>query len=115
MEFDNVPRAAGNTKWNFWKLFLYSLDGIVAFSVKPLALSSLLGMLFCLFAFFGAIFIIVRWLMFGDPVAGWASTVCIVLFVGGVQLFSIGILGQYLSKCYLEVKRRPIYIIKEIF
>ena len=114
IEFEYAPRAAGATKWSFWKLFLYSLDGIIAFSVKPLAISSLFGMLFCFFAFFGMIFIIARFLMFGDPVAGWASTVTIILFVGGIQLFCTGILGQYLAKSYMEVKRRPAYIIKEM-
>lgn len=113
IEFQNVPRAAGTTKWSFWRLFLYSLDGIVAFSVRPLAISSFFGILFFLLAFFGAVFIIVRWLLFGDPVQGWASTVCIILFVGGIQLFCTGILGQYIAKAYLEVKGRPVYIIKE--
>ena len=113
LEYDNVPRAVGSTKWSLWKLFLYSLDGIAAFSIRPLAISSLFGMFFCLFALLGAGFIVARWLMFGDPVAGWASTVCIILFVGGIQLFCTGILGQYLAKAYLEVKRRPVFIIKE--
>jgi glycosyltransferase involved in cell wall biosynthesis len=113
IEFENVPRVAGVTKWSFWKLFMYSLDGIVSFSVKPLIVSSLLGILFCLFAFLGMVFIIVRWFMFGDPVAGWASTATIVLFVGGIQLFCTGILGQYLAKSYMEGKHRPIFIIKE--
>ena len=111
--FPNAPRVAGHTKWNFWQLFLYSLDGIVAFSVRPLAISSFFGILFCLLAIFGAIFIVVRWLIFGDPVQGWASTVCIILFVGGIQLFSAGILGQYVAKSYLETKGRPVYIVKE--
>jgi len=111
--FENVPRVAGDTKWSFWKLFLYSLDGIIAFSVRPLAISSLFGILFCLFAIFGAAFIVIRWLLFGDPVQGWASTVCIILFVSGVQLFSVGILGQYVAKSYLETKGRPVYIVKE--
>jgi hypothetical protein len=105
--------VAGRTKWGFWKLFLYSLDGIISFSTKPLAISSFFGILFCLVAFSAMIFVVVRWLMFGDPVQGWASTISIVLFAGGVQLFSIGILGQYMAKSYLEVKGRPIYIIKE--
>jgi len=113
IEFENVPRVAGSTKWNFWQLFLYSLDGIVAFSVKPLAISSLFGMFFCLFALLGMVFIVIRWLIFGDPVAGWASTVTIVLFVGGVQLFCTGILGWFLSKTYMEVKGRPQFIVRE--
>ena len=113
IEYDNIPRSAGDTKWNFTKLLLYSMDGIAAFSVKPLALASFLGVLLCFFAFVGIIFIIVRWLIFGDPVAGWASIVTIVLFVGGIQLLSTGIMGLYLSKTYLEVKGRPVYVVKE--
>jgi len=113
LEYENQPRAAGKTKWSFSALMLYSVDGIVSFSVKPLAISSFFGLLFCFLAFLGAVFIIARWLMFGDPVQGWASTICIILFVGGVQLFSTGILGQYLAKSYLETKRRPIYVVKE--
>jgi len=111
--FENVPRVAGKTKWNFWGLLLYSMDGIVAFSVKPLAISSLLGILFFLFAILGTVFIVIRWLAFGDPVAGWASTVCIILFVSGIQLFCTGILGQYMAKSYMETKGRPVYIVKE--
>jgi glycosyltransferase involved in cell wall biosynthesis len=113
IEYDNVERVAGTTKWSFWKLFLYSLDGITAFSIKPLALASLFGFLFCIGAFLGMLFIIVRYLMVGDPVAGWASTVTIVLFVGGIQLFCMGILGQYLARTYMEGKNRPVYIIRE--
>jgi len=113
IEFENVPRVAGKSKWNFWKLFLYSLDGITAFSVKPLAVSSLFGLFLCMLAFIGIVFIIVRWLINGDPVAGWASTVTIILFVGGIQLFCTGILGQYLAKSYLEGKHRPVYIVKD--
>ncbi|MDR2166443.1 MAG: glycosyltransferase family 2 protein [Clostridiales bacterium] len=113
IEYQNVPRVGGRTKWGFWKLFLYSVDGIVSFSAKPLAISSFFGIIFCFVAFLFAIFIVVRWLMFGDPVQGWASTICIILFVGGVQLFSVGILGQYLAKSYLEAKGRPVYIVKE--
>jgi glycosyltransferase involved in cell wall biosynthesis len=111
--YEHVNRAAGKTNWNFWSLFVYSLDGITAFSVKPLALASFFGFIFCLLAFLGILFIIIRWLIYGDPVAGWASTVTIVLFVGGIQLFCTGILGQYLAKSYLETKQRPIYIVKE--
>ena len=113
LEYENVPRAAGETKWSFTGLLRYSIDGIVSFSVKPLAMSSLFGLLLFFAAIAGAIFIAVRWLAFGDPVQGWASTICIILFVGGIQLLSIGILGQYLSKSYLETKRRPIYVVKE--
>lgn len=113
LEYVNVERAAGETKWSFWKLFLYSIDGIVAFSTAPLALSSLLGFIFCLVALIMVIFVVVRRLIFGDPVAGWASTTTLILFLGGIQLFFIGVLGQYLSKTYLETKRRPVYILKE--
>ena len=113
IEYDNLPRAAGSTKFNFTKLLLYSMDGIAAFSVKPLALASFFGVLLCLIAFIGIIFIIVRWALFGDPVAGWASTLTIVLFTGGIQLLCTGIMGLYLSKTYLEVKGRPIYVVKE--
>ena len=113
LEFENVQRQAGKTKWSFGGLILYSIDGIVSFSIKPLAVSSFFGLLFCLISFLGTIFIVIRWLMFGDPVQGWASTICIILFVGGIQLFSTGILGQYLAKSYLETKGRPIYVIKE--
>lgn len=113
IEFENVERQKGETKWSFWKLFLYALDGIVAFSTAPLAIASFMGVLFCLFSFIFIIFIIVRKLMFGDPTSGWPSLVCIISFISGVQLFSIGIVGQYLSKTYLEVKKRPLYIVKE--
>lgn len=113
IEFENVERQKGETKWSFWKLFLYALDGIVAFSTAPLAIASFMGVLFCLLAFVFIIFIIVRKLMFGDPTSGWPSLVCIISFVSGVQLFCIGIVGQYLSKTYLEVKKRPLYIVKE--
>ncbi len=113
VEYENVQRVAGETKWSFWKLFKYALEGITAFSTVPLIISSIVGMLFCIAAFIAIIFIIIRTAAFGDPTAGWPSLVCIIVFVSGVQLFSIGIIGQYLSKTYLEVKRRPIYIIKE--
>ena len=111
--FENAPRVAGTTKWNFWQLLMYSMDGIVAFSVRPLAISSIFGILFCLLSLVGAGLIVVRWLIFGDPVQGWASTVCLILFVGGIQLFCVGILGQYVAKSYLEAKGRPVYIVKE--
>ena len=113
LEYENVERAAGETKWSFWKLLLYSIEGIMAFSTVPLAISAVMGILFCVMAFVLILFIIVKTLAFGDPVAGWPSTACIILFVGGVQLFCVGILGQYLAKTYLEVKGRPIYICKE--
>ena len=113
LEYENVERVAGETKWSFWKLFKYALEGITAFSTKPLILASVLGLVFCVISFLTIIFIIIRTLMYGDPTSGWPSLVCIIIFVSGIQLFSIGIIGQYLSKTYLEVKNRPIYIIKE--
>ncbi|MFG6319393.1 MAG: glycosyltransferase family 2 protein [Clostridia bacterium] len=113
IEFENVQRVAGETKWSFWKLFMYALEGITAFSTKPLIFSSFIGLLFCLLAFLLILLIIVRTLCFGDPTSGWPSLVCIIFMVSGIQLFSLGIIGQYLSKTYLEVKRRPIYIVKE--
>ena len=113
LEYKNIERAAGQTKWSFWKLFVYSLDGITAFSTVPLSVAAVMGLLFCFLAFAMLIFVFVRALIWGDPVGGWPSLVCIILFVGGIQLFCTGILGQYLSKTYLEVKRRPQYIIQE--
>ena len=113
LEYENIVRVAGNTKWSFWKLFLYSLDGIVAFSTVPLSVASAVGMLFLFIAFIMIVFIIAKTLIFGDPVAGYPSMMCVMFFIGGIQLFSIGVLGQYLSKTYLETKNRPIYIIKE--
>lgn len=113
LEYKNVERVAGTTKWNFWKLFLYSLESIVAFSTVPLAISSIIGIMFFLISMIMIVFIIVRTITFGDPVAGWPSLVCIIFFVSGVQLFGIGVIGQYLSKLYLEVKGRPVYIVKE--
>lgn len=113
IEFENQERVAGTTTWNFWKLFSYAIDGIVGFSTAPLIVSSIIGVLFCLISFILIIFIIVKTLIFGDPTSGWPSLACIIFFVSGVQLFCIGIIGQYLSKVYLEVKNRPIYIIKD--
>lgn len=113
IEFENQERVAGTTKWNFWKLFSYAIDGIVGFSTAPLIVSSIIGVLFCLISFILIIFIIIKTLIFGDPTSGWPSLACIIFFVSGVQLFCIGIIGQYLSKVYLEVKNRPIYIIKD--
>lgn len=112
LEYENVERVAGETKWSFWKLLLYSIDGIIAFSTAPLAIASVLGLLFCVVAFVLILFFFFKTLLFGDPVAGFPATICIVLMLGGIQLFCIGILGQYLSKTYLETKRRPIYIVK---
>ena len=113
IEYENVERAAGTTAWSFWKLFLYSLEGIFAFSTAPLALASLLGVLSCLIAFIWIIAIIIKTIVFGESVQGFPTIMCAIFFVGGLQLFCTGILGQYLSKTYLETKRRPIYIISE--
>ena len=113
LEYENIERAKGETKWNFWKLLMYSFDGITAFSTAPLMIASFMGVLFCILAFVMIIFIVVRKLIFGDPVSGWPSLVCIILMTSGVQFFCTGILGQYLAKAYMEVKRRPIYIVKE--
>ena len=111
--FENKERIAGTTKWNFWKLFAYSIESIVGFSTMPLLISSIIGVLFCVISFIIIMFVVIRTLLYGDAVAGWPSLVCIIFFVSGIQLFCIGIIGQYLSKMYLEVKNRPIYIIKE--
>ena len=113
LEYENVKRVAGETKWSFWKLLIYALEGITAFSTAPLVFSAILGMLFCVISFIFVVVIIIKTLVFGDPVSGWPSMICIILFLSGIQLFSIGIIGQYLSKTYLETKNRPIYIVKE--
>ena len=113
IEFENVERVAGETKWSFWKLLLYSIEGIVAFSTAPLAIASLLGMLMLFIALIFIIFIIVRTLIFNAPTSGWPSLVCIITLIGGIQIFCTGILGQYLSKTYLETKKRPVYIVKD--
>lgn len=111
--FQNVERCAGETKWSFWKLFRYSLEGIVAFSTVPLSIASFMGLLFCMFSFIGVLFIFIRALIFGDPVSGWPSTMCVITLLGGIQLLCMGIMGMYLSKTYLETKHRPVYIVKE--
>lgn len=113
IEFENTSRAYGSSKWSFWKLFSYAIEGITAFSTKPLIFSALIGILFCIIAFIMIIIIIIKTLCFGDPVSGWPSLACIIIFVSGIQLFCIGIIGLYLSKTYLETKQRPIYIVKE--
>ena len=112
-DYENIERVAGQTKWNFWGLFEYSIEGIVGFSTAPLVLAAGAGVVFCVAAFIGILFVVVRALVFGDPTAGWPSTVCIILLCSGVQLFCLGIVGEYLAKTYLEVKHRPIYIEKE--
>ena len=113
VETVNVERSGGESKWSFFKLLLYALDGIIAFSTAPLAIASVLGLVFCAVAFFAIIFVIVRQLVWGGSAFGWPSLVCIILFLAGIQLFCIGIVGQYLAKTYLEVKGRPIYILRE--
>lgn len=113
LECENAERVAGRTKWSFWKLFKYAVDGIINFSGAPLAIASWGGILMTFLAFFLLVFIVVRKLAFGDPVAGWASTVCIIIFIGGIQLFCLGIMGQYIARTYMETKRRPHYIIAE--
>ena len=113
LEFQNVERAAGETKWSFWKLFRYALEGIIAFSTVPLTVVSLIGVIVCAIAFLFLLFVVIRAAAFGDPVAGWPSLVCIVSFLSGIQLLGIGVVGMYLSKTYLETKKRPIYIKKE--
>lgn len=113
LEYENIERVAGETKWSFWKLFIYAIDGICAFSTVPLVISTIIGFVFCLISFIMILFIIVKTLMYGDPVSGWPSLVCIIFMVSGIQLFCMGIIGEYLSKTYLETKKRPIYIVKE--
>ena len=113
IDYKTPNRVAGKSKFNFIKLFKYAMEGIVAFSTTPLVISAFIGLLFCLFSFIAIVFIIVRTSLYGDPVNGWPSLACIIIFMGGIQLFFLGIMGMYLSKTYLEVKRRPIYIIKE--
>lgn len=113
LEYENIERTDGESSWSFWKLFLYSIDGILAFSTVPLAISTIIGIIFSLFAFILILIIFFKTLIFGEAVPGWPSIICAVLLVGGIQLFSVGILGQYLSKTYLETKNRPIYILRE--
>lgn len=113
IEFENVERAAGETKWSFWKLFRYALEGIIAFSTVPLTIVSLIGVIVCIIAFLFLLFVVIRAAIFGNPVAGWPSLICVISFLSGIQLLGIGVVGMYLSKTYLETKKRPIYIKKE--
>ena len=113
LEFENVERVAGETKWSFWKLFIYAIDGIVAFSTAPLIMASVFGVIMCLVAFIFILVIIVKTLILGDPTSGWPSMVCIILLVTGIQLLCMGVLGQYMAKTYLETKKRPIYLVQE--
>lgn len=112
VDYVTPNRVAGTTKWSFFKLFRYALEGILAFSTTPLVVSAIIGLIFCLIAFIAILIVVIKTLVFGDPVGGWPSLACIVMFMGGLQLFFFGIMGMYLSKVYLEVKKRPIYIIK---
>lgn len=113
LEYENIERVAGETCWSFFSLFKYAIEGIVAFSTVPLTIAALLGLLFCIIAFVMILVIIVKTLIFGDPTSGWPSMICVIFLVSGIQLFCLGIIGEYLSKTYLETKKRPIYIIKE--
>ena len=113
LPYENVERAAGETKWSFWKLFRYAIDGIINFSQAPLSLASGFGVVMTILSFVMLVFIVLRRLIAGDPVAGWASTICVIIFIGGIQLFCLGIMGQYIAKTYMESKRRPHYIISE--
>ena len=113
LPYENVERVAGETKWNFWSLFRYALDGIVNFSESPLNFASWFGMGMTFLAFLFLVFIVIRRVWFGDPVAGWASTMCVIIFIGGLQMFCVGIMGQYIAKTYTESKNRPHYIIAE--
>lgn len=113
ISYPNKKRVAGKTKWSFWNLLIYACEAITAFSTIPLVISVLIGLIFCIISFLMIMIIILKTWIYGDPVSGWPSLVCIIFFISGIQLFCIGIIGQYLSKTYLEVKKRPIYIIKE--
>lgn len=113
IEYENIERVVGETNWSFWKLVKYSIEGIVAFSTVPLFVSTLLGIILSIVAFIFILFLIIRNILYSDPVQGWTSTICIILLLGGIQLFSIGILGKYLEKTYFETKNRPIYIVRE--
>jgi glucosyltransferase len=111
--YQNVERVAGNTKWSFWKLLIYALDGVIAFSTAPLVFATIVGLLFCVIALIMILVIVIKTITVGDPVAGYPSMICVIFLLGGIQLFCMGIIGQYLSKTYLEIKKRPIYIAKE--
>lgn len=113
VEFEHVDRVAGETKWSFWKLFVYGIEAICAFSTVPLVISAVLGLVFCFVAFVMIIVIVVKTLAFGDPVGGWPSMICVILMMGGLQLMALGVIGQYLAKTYLETKGRPIYLVRE--
>ena len=113
IEYENVERVAGKTSWSFWGLFRYAIDGIVNFSHAPLDLASFFGLVMTAFAFIYLVFIIIKYALFGDPVQGWATLICVILLMGGMQLFALGIIGQYMGKTYMEVKNRPHFIISD--
>lgn len=113
LPYENIERVAGETKWNFWKLFKYALDGIINFSNVPLQIASWFGIAMTGISIITLLFVIIRQIIFGNPVVGWASTICIIVFIGGIQLLCIGIMGQYIAKTYMEVKGRPHYIVAE--
>ena len=113
LEYENIERVAGETKWSFWQLLLYAIEGIVAFSTTPLVISSVFGLICCTLALIMIVVVIVRTLIFGDPTSGWPSLVCIMLLLSGIQMLGIGIVGQYLAKTYLETKNRPIYLVRQ--
>ena len=112
LEYENVERVAGKSKWNFWKLFKYAIEGIVGYSTFPLVISAFIGLFFCLLSFIIIIIIILKTILYGDPVSGWPSMMCVIFLVGGIQLFVMGVMGSYLSKTYLETKKRPLYIVR---
>ena len=113
IEYENVERVDGNTKWSFWSLFKYSMEGIVAFSTVPLSIASIIGLILFIISIIMIIFIVIRTLIWGDPVAGWPAMTCIIFLVGGIQLLCTGIAGQYIAKSYMEIKKRPVYIVRE--
>ncbi len=113
--YDNVERSAGQTKWSFFKLFRYSIEGVLAYSTLPLYMSSIIGLFFCLFSALALIFVVVRAMLFGDPTPGWPSMICVIIFIGGIILLNLGIIGLYISKIYLETKKRQLYVIREQF
>lgn len=113
ISYENTERVAGKTKWSFWSLFKYAVNGIIDFSEAPLSVASWFGMVMTVIAFLFLVFIIVRRIVFGDPVAGWASTICVIIFIGGIQLFCLGVMGQYIAKNYSESKHRPHFIVSE--
>lgn len=113
LEYENIERQKGESSWSFWELFKYSIEGIVSFTTAPLHIATITGIFFSIIAFLAIIVIVIKTLLFGEHVEGWPSTVSIILFLSGIQLFAAGIIGEYLAKIYLESKKRPIYIIKE--